>query len=346
MLRLRNPPKLFIGGALNMSKLHLINEIQTAIKMAAKEPIDEVKLSLYLDDLLSNYEIEHRDELDMVIASDNYIRMYLAALRIENYSPITVANYSYQLAAFAQHVDKSLLKVTTADVRNYLSTKGHLKSSTLVTKLDVLSGFYNWLINEDELLKNPCSKIKRPKLPKKVREGLTIIELEQVRIACKDIRQRAMIEVFYSTGCRLDELCKLNIEDIDWEHSSVIVHGKGDKERRVFLSEKAKFYLKQYLDTREDDCPALIASERRPIRRLTHEGIQYQVKKIKEASGIAKPLHPHIFRHTFAQLSLDAGMELADLQALMGHEKSDTTMRYAQSSEERKRTAFNRFHMQ
>ena len=98
-----------------MSKLHLINEIQTAIKMAAKEPIDEVKLSLYLDDLLSNYEIEHRDELDMVIASDNYIRMYLAALRIENYSPITVTNYSYQLAAFAQHVDKSLLKVTTAD---------------------------------------------------------------------------------------------------------------------------------------------------------------------------------------------------------------------------------------
>lgn len=245
-----------------------------------------------------------------------------------------------------QYVDKSLLKVKTADVRNYLAANDHLKPTTLVTKLDILSGFYNWLINEDELLKNPCAKIKRPKLPKKVREGLTIIELEQVRNACKDIRQRALIEVFYSTGCRLDELCKLNIDDIDWEHSSMIVHGKGDKERRVYLSEKAAWYLRKYLKIREDDCPALIASERRPIRRLTHEGIQYQVKKIKAASDISKPLHPHIFRHTFAQLSLDAGMEVADLQALMGHENADTTMRYAQASEERKRTAFNRFHAQ
>lgn len=329
-----------------MSKLHLINEIQTAIKMASKEPIDEVKLSLYLGDLLSNYEIEQRDELDMVIASDNYIRMYLDAIRIENYSPITVSNYGYQLASFAQYVEKSLLKVTTADIRNYLSINKHLKSSTLVTKLDILSGFFNWLIKEDELLKNPCAKIKRPKLPKKVREGLTIIELEQVRAACKDIRQRALIEIFYSTGCRLDELCKLNIKDIDWEHSSAIVHGKGNKERRVFLSEKAKYYLKKYLDSREDECPALIASERKPIRRLTHEGIQYQIKKIWLASGISKPLHPHILRHTFAQLSLDAGMEIADLQALMGHESAETTARYATASEERKRTAFNRFHMQ
>ena len=105
-------------------------------------------------------------------------------------------------------------------------------------------------------------------------------------------------------------------------------------------------YLKKYLETRKDECPALIASERRPVRRLTHEGIQYQVKKIREASGISKPLTPHVLRHTFAQLSLDAGMELADLQALMGHESAATTNRYAQVSEERKRNAFNRFHMQ
>lgn len=330
-----------------MSKLNLINEIQTAIKMATNDNVDNVKLALYLDDLLSNYEIEQRDDLDMVIVSDHYLSMYLESLRVANYSKNTVSGYGYQLASFAKFMEgKSLLKATTADIRRYLSCSDHLKSSTLVTKLDVISSFYNWLINEDEILKNPCSKIKRPKIPKKVRDGLTITELEEVRNACKDVRQRALIEVFYSTACRLDELCKLDIEDIDWSTSSVIVHGKGNKERRVYLSEKAKYYLQLYLATRDDDCPALIASERRPIRRLTHEGIQYQVKKIKLASGIDKPLHPHILRHTFAQLSLDAGMEIADLQALMGHESANTTLRYAQVSEERKLSAFKRFHAQ
>lgn len=111
--------------------------------------------------------------------------------------------------------------------------------------------------------------------------------------------------------------------------------------------ESCKDYFKcRYLKERTDDCPALIVSERHPIRRLTNEGIQYQVKKIRLAANIDKPLHPHIMRHTFAQLSLDNGMELADLQALMGHEKADTTARYAQISEERKQTAFKRFHAQ
>lgn len=328
-----------------MSKLHLLNEINTVVKMAAGT-IDEIRLSHYLDDLLSNYEVKAKEDEAHLNDNEDYIHMFLSSIKIENYSEHTLKNYQYELRKFASFINKSVLKATTSDIRQYLSAHSHLMQSTIVTKLDILSSLYGWLVKEEELIKNPCAKIKRPKLPKKVREGLTIIELEQVRSACTDIRQRALIELFYSTGCRLDELCKLDIDDIDWEHSSVIVHGKGNKERRVYLSEKAKYYLRSYLDSRNDDCPALIASERKPIRRLTHEGIQYQIKKIKNASGIQKPLHPHILRHSFAQLSLDNGMELADLQALMGHESANTTVRYAQVSEERKRVAFNRFHMQ
>lgn len=328
-----------------MSKLHLIHEIETAVKMASNE-YDNIKLSQYLDDLLSNYKIQAKDQDMMLDDNEDYVHMFLSSLKIENYSTHTLSGYEYELRRFANHIGKSVLKATTADIRQYLAAHGHLKTATIVTKKDILSSFYGWLVKEEELLKNPCLKIKRPKTEKKVREGLTIIELEQVRAACENERQRALIEVFYSTGCRLDELRKLNIDDIDWNTSSVIVRGKGNKERRVYLSEKAKYYLNKYLDTRTDDCPALIASERKPIRRLTNEGIQYQVKKIKIASCINKPLHPHIMRHTFAQLNLDAGMELADLQALMGHEKADTTARYAQVSEERKRSAFNRFHAQ
>lgn len=328
-----------------MSKLHLIQEIETTVKMVSDD-YDTVKLSLYLDDLLSNYKIEPRD-LDLAHEdNESYVKMFLSALKVENYSSHTLKNYRYELINFSQALNKPILKASTADIRKYLADSEQLKQSTIVTKLDILSSFFGWLVKEDELLRNPCIKIKRPRLPKKVREGLNVIELEQVRAACKDIRQRALIEVFYSTGCRLDELRKIDKEAIDWETSSVIVCGKGDKERKVYLSEKAKYYLNQYLDSRTDECPALFVSERRPIRRLTNEGIQYQIKKIKKAANIDKPLHPHIMRHTFAQLNLNAGMELADLQALLGHEKADTTARYAQVSEERKYTAFRRFHLQ
>ena len=328
-----------------MSKLHLIQEIETTVKMVSGE-YDTLKLSMYLDELLSNYKIETKDEEFLHDDNESYIEMFLSALKVENYSHLTLKNYHYELKSFAAFLNKPVLKASTADIRRYLAASEHLKQSTIVSKLDVLSSFFNWLVKEDELLRNPCIKIKRPRLPKKVREGLSVVELEQVRAACKDVRQRALIEVFYSTGCRLDELRKIDIDDIDWETSSVIVCGKGDKERKVFLSEKAKYYLKQYLEERNDECPALFASERRPIRRLTNEGIQYQIKQIKKASNIDKPLHPHIMRHTFAQLNLNAGMELADLQALLGHEKADTTARYAQVSEERKYSAFRRFHLQ
>lgn len=331
-----------------MSKLHLIQEIQTAVKMTSDQ-IDSIKLAHYLDDLLSNYKIEAKDEFGKLEDNEKYIQMFISSLKIENYSQLTLDNYDYELRRFLRFLNeakKSLLQASTADIRQYLANNSHLMQSTIVSKMDIISSFYGWLVKEDELLKNPCAKIKRPKLPKKVRVGLTIIELELVRTACKTPRQRALIEIFYSTGCRLDELRKIDINDIDWETSSVIVNGKGDKDRRVFLSEKAKYYLKQYLDTRDDDCQALIASDRTPIRRLTNPGIQYQIKKIKEASGIDKPLHPHIMRHTFAQLNLDNGMELADLQALMGHESADTTIRYAQVSDERKRSAFNKYHAQ
>ena len=142
------------------------------------------------------------------------------------------------------------------------------------------------------LLKNPTAKIKTPKTPKRLREGLTIEELELVRESCETIRQRALIEVFYSTACRLSELSSLNIKDINWQDMSVIVFGKGSKERKVFLSFKALYHLKRYLKSRSDDCEALFITDRKPYRRLTNRGIQYQIDKIEQVSQVSKPLTP------------------------------------------------------
>lgn len=326
-----------------MSKLHLLREITTAVKMASN---DEVKLAIYLDDLLTNYHIESKDERQYTEDNEDYLSMYINAIRLENYAITTITNYQYELKRFMNYVEKPLLKVKTADVRQYLAAFSHLKSGTIATKLTIIGAFYAWLVREELILKSPTIKIKQPKVPKRLREGLTIEELELVRESCESLRQRALIEVFYSTACRLSELMALNISDINWQDMSAVVYGKGSKERKVFFSFKALYHLKRYLKSRNDDCDALFVTTRCPIRRLTNRGIQYQINKIKLISQVKKPLTPHVMRHTFATLSMDSGIELTDLQHLLGHEDPATTLRYAPVSEERKRQAFKKYHMQ
>lgn len=340
-----------------MSKIHLIHEISTALKMSGEE-LNEAKMRTYLDDLLSNYKIEAREDETTRDDNEDYIQMYLNAIKVENYAVSTLTNYNYELQRFALFINKPLLTVKTADVRQYLAMSGELMQSTINTKLEMISAFYAWLVREEELIKNPCDKIRRPKTPTKVKDGLNLVELEKVRAACIiqhkvdndyfkiDVRKRALIETFYSTACRLNELRQLNIEDVEWDERSVVVRGKGDIERRVFLSAKALYYLRMYLDSRDDDCPALFATERKPYRRLTAPGIQNQVKQIKEKSGISKNLTPHVMRHTFSQIALDNGMELGDLQAILGHQQPETTLRYARASDTRKRNAFDKHHVQ
>lgn len=328
-----------------MSKLHLIQEIETTIKMVSND-YDRIKLTHYLDDLLSNYKIQEKELSDIPIDNQKYLKMYLDTLTLQNYSESTISVYTYQLNSFMRSIDKSILHTTTSDIREFLSSFEDNKTSTIVTKLDILSGLFNWLVLEDELLKNPCAKIKRPKIPKRVREGLSVVELEKVRVACNTARERCILEVFYSTGCRLNEVRMMNTKDIDWSEGSIMVIGKGDKERKVYLSEKAIWYIKQYLDTRNDDCEALITSERTPIRRLTREGIQYQIKKIKERASLNKPFHCHTIRRTFAQSMLNAGVDIVELKDILGHSKLDTTLIYAQATNKKKEQAFRQYHQQ
>lgn len=335
-----------------MSKLHLINEIATVVKMATPD-FDEVKLQIYLDDLLSNYQVVEKDDNMHEDDTDDLLYMYKSSMKLESYSECTIQTYIYELQRYRQHINKPITKATTADVRQYLAAHSHLKASTIGTKLSRIAAFYAWLVREEVILKSPTSKLKTPKTPKKVRSGVSIEELEIIRESCTTLRQRALIEVFYSTGCRLSEVRRMNKDHIDWLSSSLKVLGKGNKERIVYISPKATLHLKRYLDARTDDCEALFITDRTFLsgdtykhHRLSNAGIRYQLSKISGVASINSPFSAHIIRHTFAQLMMDAGIDLADLQQLMGHERPETTQRYASVSEERKREAHRKFHMQ
>ena len=155
------------------------------------------------------------------------------------------------------------------------------------------------------------------------------LDLERVRLACETKREKAIIEVLYSTGCRVTELERLNISDVNFETKEVMLFGKGSKHRTSYLNAKAEVALKDYLSSRTDDNPALFAYDRKPYGRLKKSGIEFLIRKMmKRTSGITTHVTPHIFRHTTATTALDRGMSIVDVSKLLGHTRIETAMEY------------------
>lgn len=293
--------------------------------------------------VVTNYQVikmeEYSDEPDLI----DKIFLYLAAIKLEGYSNLTIKGYRIELNVFSREVNKRVADISTSDIRNYLALKPHLKKSTIGSKLTVLKSFFAWLLTEGYTQYNPAAKIKTPKVPKLRSKSLDIEELEMLRESCKTRRQRAFLEVFYATGCRINEIYKLNKDDIDIQEMSSNVIGKGNKEREVYLSYRALYHLRQYLKSRDDNCEALFVTQRRPIRRLTEAGILKEIKQIAEYAGLRHKVSPHILRHTFATLTLNNGAELTAVQELLGHSSPQTTLRYARISEARKKEQHRKY---
>lgn len=184
-------------------------------------------------------------------------------------------------------------------------------------------------LSNNYISKNPCKQIHPIKYEAKLREPLTGVEMELIRDACQTRREKAIIETFYSTGCRVSELAILKKTDVDFRKGEVHLFGKGSKHRISYINAKAEVALKKYLFSRSDDCPALFVTDRSPVRALKKEGIESIVRKIGERSGIERRVYPHLIRHTTATDALERGMNVAEVQKILGHEKLDTTMIYA-----------------
>lgn len=274
------------------------------------------------------------------------IRAFLAAKKLEGLSKNTIDGYTIELRVFGAYVNKKVEDITTADIRNFLAQFDNLKLSSISRKLSVLKSFFGWLNMEEIIYKDPTKKIKQPKKEKTLPKALTIEQLELIRESCKTLRERALVEVFYATGCRLSEIQALNRDDIDWQKLSVLVKGKGSKEREVFFSWKAAYHLKKYLARRKDMEPALFVTKRNPVRRLSSRAIQKEFKKISSRRGVEKKLHPHIMRHTMASLTLNNGANLEVVQSLLGHANPGTTQIYAQLNSGRRKEQYQKYLVQ
>lgn len=323
----------------------LTNDLQVIVSTLCPEA-DMMLLAIRMEEVLANYDIHRKEQTTLEKDISEKMDLYLNSKKLEGLSDITLVGYRIELNQFSRLFQKAIVQINTADIRSYLASFPNAKMSTISTKLSILKSFFGWLVKEEILLRDPTAKVNPPKKEKRLPKGLSIEELETIREACDSLRERALVEMFYSTGCRLSEISNMKKSDINHQNMSMRVIGKGNKERIVYLSFKALFHLNKYLKSRTDDCDYLFITLRKPYRGVGNRAIQREIERIENRVSISKKLTPHKMRHTFAQLSMDAGIELSDLQHLMGHSSPSTTLIYANVSEERKQAAFKKFHVQ
>lgn len=261
------------------------------------------------------------------------IAVFLAAKKIDGLSPKTLKNYREMLEAFAARVDKPAGKISADDIREYvgyLVEKRRLKDSSVQTHINTLRSFFGWLDAEDIIKKNPMRKIKSLKIDRaKARRPLTAEQLERLRDGCGTYKEKALVEFLVSSGCRLGELVGIQVNAVDWQGRSVVVLGKGGKERTVYFSVRAKLMLQEYLSRRKGG-EALFASSRAPYEAMKPRAVEKILQKIGERAGEARRVHPHLMRHTFASNALNAGMDITIIQHLLGHTDPKTTLIYAE----------------
>ena len=295
-----------------------------------------------LDFIIKTDELKHQEELDENISM---IESFISSKQIEGCSDRTIKYYKEIIDKFNDSFDKSIKRITTEEIRNYLSNYKEMStcgSTTIDNIRRVLSSFFSWLEDEDYIIKSPIRRIHRIKTPTTVKEVLTDENLEKLRDECENIRDLSLIELLISTGMRVGELVNLNISNLNFEDRSCIVLGKGNKEREVYFDAKTKLHLKEYISKRSDTNDALFVSLREPHQRLSISGIELIVRNLGVNTNINK-VHPHKFRRTLATMAIDKGMPVEQVQKLLGHVKIETTMHYAMVNQSNVKISHRRY---
>lgn len=299
----------------------ILNEMADYLSVSQMKKLQEV----LLDNLTE--ETVHKE----VIPNEEYLKMFLAAKKIEGCSKRTLQYYRVTVERLIEHISTPIRRITTDEIREYLVKYQQVNDCSKVTVDNVrrnISSFFSWLEEEDYILKSPMRRIHKIKTKQAVKEIISDEEIEKLRDKCSCIRDQAIIDLLYSTGIRVGELVNLNISDIDFEARECIVYGKGDKERRVYFDAKAKLHLKEYLRERKDKNPALFVTLNSPYERLKISGVELRLRRLGRSINLNK-IHPHKFRRTMATRAIDKGMPIEQVQKILGHSQIDTTMQYA-----------------
>ncbi len=297
----------------------------------------------------------------------HYLRKFLEYLEIEKgRSPLTVRNYDFYLQRFigwskdpkADDVDYEMVRQYRLWLNRLEDPKrGTLKKSTQNYHLIALRSFLKYLARHDVDSMAP-EKIELAKQGTREVSFLDALDLERLLSApltsdASDIikaRDRAILELFFSTGMRVSELATLKKDMINLDREEFSVRGKGDKVRVVFLSNQSRHFLHEYLKARQDECPYIFVRHDRAksgaevVGSLTPRSIERLVHKYAAEAGIPKKVSPHTLRHSFATDLLMNGADLRSVQAMLGHSSITTTQIYTHVTNQQLKEVHQAFH--
>jgi len=280
-----------------------------------------------------------------------YIEKFIRYLEIEkNYSGHTILNYRLDLEGFKDFLkDAPIEGVDYLCLRRYLARlkEENLASRSIARKLSALRSFFKFLTREGFLKVNPALSLYSPKIDKHLPQFLTEDEVGRLIEAptSKDersLRDKAILETFYSTGIRISELVGLNTQDIDFIGGVIKVMGKGKKERLVPIGEHAITAIRDYLDKRKKKSEILFLNKNG--NRITDRGVRDVVKKYIRLTSIKQGVSAHTLRHSFATHLLNRGADLRSVQELLGHANLSTTQIYTHLTTERLKSVYDKAH--
>lgn len=313
----------------------ILNEMYEYLSIPQMKKLQEVMLKTFSE----------KTEVRKITSNKEYMTMFLEAKTIEGCSTRTIQFYKATVGRMLQNITQSIRKITTEDMRTYLSEYQKINSCSKVTIDNIrrnISSFFSWLEEENYILKSPMRRIHKIKTNQQVKEVISDEEIEKMRDQCFCKRDLAILDFLYSTGIRVGELVNLNISDINFDERECIVFGKGGKERKVYFDAKAKIHLQSYLVDRIDRNPALFVTLNAPYTRLKISGVEIRMRELGKKSLVNK-IYPHKFRRTMATRAIDKGMPIEQVQKILGHSQIDTTMQYAMVNQSNVKNAHQKY---
>ena len=304
-----------------------MNETINNILKSMKTKLNKEQLALLEQTLIRELSLkEQQDKL----SNEQLLNNFIASKSYENCSQYTIEQYRRENTKFLNSIKKKVTDINKRDIEKYLCDyrdKNNVSNVTLNNMRRFISAFFNFLEFEDVITCNPVRKIKPIKELKSIKSSFSDLEVEQMRENASCLRDKAIIEVFNTTGMRVSELCAMNKDDI--YNGSAVIRGKGNKERTVYFSDKALYYLNRYLDIRQDNDKALFVNNRRTdgkYQRISKSSVEKIIRTI--GKKLSLKAHPHKFRRTVATRGINKGMPIQEVSALLGHSKIETTMIY------------------
>ena len=272
---------------------NIINDMAEVLNASQMQKLQEVLINR----LSENNTVDY-----LQTDNEEFLDMFLTAKHLEGCSDKTIRYYRCNIEKMLETINIPVIKITTEMLRKYLVEYQAINNCGKVTIDNIrrsLSTFFSWLEEEDYIIKSPMKGIHKVKSAIIVKDTISDEKVEILRDNCNNLRDRAMIDFLLSTGIRVGELVRLNIDDIDFSERECVVYGKGDKERKAYFDAKTKIHLINYIESRTDNNSALFVSLNKPHNRLTESGVELRLREMGKKLGVEK-VHPHKFRRTMA----------------------------------------------